>query len=181
MQRIDRFLRRLLFYAAKAVVRPLEGVLPRAYMALYLPLLRSMGMCFSGTPRYIASSAHFDDFELITLGERVVISGDVRFLTHDYSATTVAIAMGLQPPTDIYVKRQIVVDDNVFIGMRCLLLPGTRIDRNVIIGAGSVVRGRVAEDSLVVGSPAEKVSTLSELAAKWFPDASRPFDAYRRD
>ena len=36
-------------------------------------------------------------------------------------------------------------------------MPGSRIGRNVIIGAGSVVRGEVPDNSIVIGNPAHTV------------------------
>ena len=110
----------------------------RLYMSIYTYILKLWKMNISGKPRYIGISTWFDDFDMITLGNRVVISDNCYFLTHDYSITTVMIAMGLEVPHDIAINKGIILGDNVFIGKNSMILPGTEIGNNVIIGAMSV-------------------------------------------
>ncbi len=50
-----------------------------------------------------------------------------------------------------------------WIGTGAVILPGARIGRNVVVGAGSVVRGVVPDHSVVVGAPAKVVR-------RWTPD-----------
>jgi len=136
-------------------------------MRLYTPLLRMFGVRIGGTPRYISTTCRFDDLSKITIGNRVVISGDVRFLTHDYSLTTALIAIGETPATDVASEREIIVGNNVFIGLKTIIMPGTIIGDNVIVGAGSVVRGHIKNDSVVVGNPASVVGNLRDYAERW--------------
>jgi serine acetyltransferase len=42
-----------------------------------------------------------------------------------------------------------------------LILPGTTIGKDCIIGAGSVVRGMVPDGSVVIGNPAKVVMTTA--------------------
>lgn len=60
----------------------------------------------------------------------------------------------------------------MFIGMRSIILQGTNIGDNVIIGAGSVVSGRVESNSVYAGNPAKKICSLEDhknKLAKRFP------------
>ncbi len=136
-------------------------------MRLYTAILACYGLRFEGTPRYISTKVRFDDFELLSIGERTVISGYVVLLTHDYSLTTALIAIDEPPRADVAVIRKISIGSNVFVGIGAIILPGTRIGNNVIIGAGSVVRGEVLSDSIVIGNPAQKVGTISSRAEHW--------------
>lgn len=138
----------------------------RRYMFFYNKLLRFVGLNLKGTPRFIAKSVNFDDFDKITLGDRAVISLNVYFLTHDYSYTTALIAIDEKPQTDIGILREIIVGDNVFIGMNSIILPGTVIGNNVIVGAGSVVRGKIEDYSIVAGNPATKIGDIRDYAKK---------------
>jgi acetyltransferase-like isoleucine patch superfamily enzyme len=138
----------------------------RSYMYYYNKLLRFVGLNLNGEPRFIAKSANFDDFHRITLGDRTVISLNVYFLTHDYSFTTALIAINEKPTTDVGIFRDIVVGNNVFIGMNSIILPGTIIGNNVIIGAGSVVRGTILDNSITVGNPAVVIGDIREYAKK---------------
>lgn len=47
----------------------------------------------------------------------------------------------------------IVVKDNVYIGVRSIIMPGVTIGNNCIIAAGSIVTKDVPEDSVVGGVP----------------------------
>ncbi len=123
-------------------------------------------MVIVGAPRFIAKSVKFDDFNRIAIGDRLVVSMNVHFLTHDYSFTTALIAINEKPSTDIGLNRGISVGDNVFIGMNTILLPGTKIGKHVIIGAGSVVRGNVPDYSILVGNPGKIIGDIREYAYK---------------
>lgn len=56
------------------------------------------------------------------------------------------------------------IESNVLIGMGAIILDGAYIERDVILGAGSLVPPgkRIPAKSLVMGSPAKVVRTLSE-------------------
>ena len=167
-QRLKRFISRVLFYGLKFIIIFPGYVNSRIYMKYYEKLLRSYGMNFTGTPRFIASNVRFDDMDLITLGDRCAISENVRFLTHDYSLTTALIHHdGAPPPNDIALVRPITIGNNVFIGLNTIILPNTVVGDNVIIGSGSVVRGTIPSDSIVIGNPAKVIKSLSTQATKW--------------
>lgn len=50
---------------------------------------------------------------------------------------------------------KIIVEDGVSIGAGSVILPGIRIGKNALIGAGSVVTKNVPDDEVWVGNPAE--------------------------
>ena len=54
----------------------------------------------------------------------------------------------------------ISIGNNVWIGRGCIIMPGTVIADNVIIGANSVVKGQLETNSVYVGSPAVKIRTI---------------------
>ena len=49
--------------------------------------------------------------------------------------------------------KEIIINDNVWIGALCIILPGSIIGEGSIIGAGSVVKGEIPPYCLAVGSP----------------------------
>jgi acetyltransferase-like isoleucine patch superfamily enzyme len=53
-----------------------------------------------------------------------------------------------------------------WIGHGTIVLPGTRIGRQVVVGAGSVVRGEVPDHAVVAGVPARVVRRF-EPAVGW--------------
>tara|TARA_Y100001935_G_C17311304_1_gene516500 strand:+ start:100 stop:531 length:432 start_codon:yes stop_codon:yes gene_type:complete len=133
-------------------------------MFFYNNLLFFVGVKFTGKPKYIGYHVVFDDFSKITLGDKIVISDHCHLLTHDFSITTGLISIGKEPDEDIPINREINIKDNVFIGKKSIIMPGCTISENVIIGAGSVIRGKIEADSIVIGNPAKKVKSLKDYA-----------------
>ena len=117
---------------------------------------------------FIAPNVIFDanDYSLISIGKATTISTEVVFLTHDYS-----ISKGLKlidAELNGRFLKSIHVGDNCFIGMRTILLPGTTIGNNVIIGAGSIVKGTFPDNVVVAGNPARIICTTDEWARKHY-------------
>lgn len=138
------------------------------YMKLYLCLLKHEGMDIRGNPIYIGASTQFDGKNLkkIHIGDKVVISSDVRFLTHDYSLSRAIEATGITLEKEVYLLKDIWIGENSFIGTKSIIMPGAIIGKNVIVGAGSVVRGTVPDNSMVIGNPAVYVGDTLEWAKK---------------
>lgn len=97
---------------------------------------------------------------LVELGNHVVVSSRTEFITHDGS---VWVFRDMNPELDVFGK--IVIGDNTFIGIGSIFLPNTTVGKNCIIGAGSVVRGNIPDNSVVMGNPA-KVIMSTELMEK---------------
>jgi acetyltransferase-like isoleucine patch superfamily enzyme len=64
-------------------------------------------------------------------------------------------------------KRGAIVEDFARIGANSTILPGVRIGRNSLVGAGSVVTKDVPANSIVIGNPAKVVKEIDDL--KCFP------------
>lgn len=103
----------------------------------------------------IGSQCHLLSGHGIRLGKMVNISGGVALVpvNHAFARRDVPmIGQGFMPS-----RGGLVVDDDVWIGSRCVLLDGTHIEQGAIIGAGSVVRGRVPAYQIWAGNPARYV------------------------
>lgn len=59
-----------------------------------------------------------------------------------------------------------IIGDNVFIGINSIILSGSNIGNNVIIGAGSVVSGRIPDNEVWGGNPAKFICSLDEYYKK---------------
>jgi acetyltransferase-like isoleucine patch superfamily enzyme len=104
-------------------------------------------------PRSLGTEPH-----RVTIGDHCYISGGAVFLTHD------AATWGCAEVVTVF--DDIVLGDNVFIGQNAILLPGTRVGDNVIVGAGCVVRGELPADMVYAGNPARPVCTVAEYRDK---------------
>lgn len=97
---------------------------------------------------------------LVEIGDRVAVAGGTMFLTHDGAAW---LLRRTRPEAQHFGR--ITVGSDTFIGQNCLILPGARIGSNCVVGAGSVVRGTVADGTVVMGNPARVVGRTSLLVA----------------
>ena len=72
----------------------------------------------------------------------------------------------MDPPTGktAHYLRPISVGNGSFIGAGVSLLPGTNIGKNCIIGAGSVVKGIIPDNSIVIGNPAKVIANTVDWA-----------------
>ena len=55
-----------------------------------------------------------------------------------------------------FTSEPIVIQENVWIGCKVTVLPGSTIGKNCVIGAHSLVKGVIQENSLYAGTPAIK-------------------------
>ncbi len=91
---------------------------------------------------------------IFTLGRNVMIGPEVLFITinHRFDRTDVPVKeQGHQPP------KGIVVEDDVWIGARVIVLPGVRIGTGAIVGVGAVVTKDVPANTIVGGNPAKVI------------------------
>ena len=54
----------------------------------------------------------------------------------------------------------IILEENVWLGANVVVLPGVKIGKNFIVGAGSVVTKDIEPNSIYAGNPARKIKDL---------------------
>lgn len=88
----------------------------------------------------------------IQIGNRVMIGAhsSISSLTHDYHQLEMFKTL---------LKKRVVIEDDVWIGSNCVILPGITLGKGSVIGAGSVVTKDVEAFSIVVGVPARKIKS----------------------
>lgn len=56
--------------------------------------------------------------------------------------------------------KEIIIENDVFIGMHCLILKGAHIGKGSVIGAGSIVTGYIPPNVIAIGQPARVVKKI---------------------
>ncbi len=92
---------------------------------------------------------------LVEIGDDARITSGTEFITHDGGVNIFHGEIGGG------IFGRIKLGNNVFIGTNSIILLGTTIGNNCIIGAGSVVRGQFPDDSVIVGNPAKVIMKTS--------------------
>lgn len=124
-------------------------------------------LCWGGgieDPGFMSFGAHtwigpYNNFRTarggeIRLGKRCLVSQFCSFVSHNHGIRKNQ-PIQLQPDDDR--RANITVGDDVWFGVGCAILPGTRVGDGAVIGAGSVVTGDVPAYEIWAGVPARKI------------------------
>ncbi len=92
----------------------------------------------------------------VSFGDSVLVAGEVAFLgRHDHRTDVVGATVWGSGRGE---NRGIVVEDDVWIGWRAIVLDGVTIGRGAVVGAGSVVTKTIPPFAIVAGVPAKEIS-----------------------
>ncbi len=126
-------------------------------------LAKELGVKFGERCDFMTRSWGSEPY-LIEMGNDVTTSSGVKFVTHDGGMRVPRILYPQYKKADLFGK--IIIGNNVFIGMDAMILPGTTIGDNVIIGARSVVKGSVKSNSVYAGVLAKYICSIEEYVEK---------------
>lgn len=98
---------------------------------------------------------------LITIGDRVLLTNRVSFITHDG-----AVWPFRRQFPDIDRFGPITVGDDCFLGISAIILPGVTIGAESVVATGAVVHRDVPPRTIVAGVPARPICTIDEYFAK---------------
>jgi acetyltransferase-like isoleucine patch superfamily enzyme len=102
----------------------------------------------------IASHTHFAPYGCLygplTIGSHCAVAAHVVFagVGHGYSRTDVPM---VEQPV---IKKEIVLEDDVWVGANAVIIQGVTVGKGSIVGAGAVVTKDVPPYSVVGGTPA---------------------------
>lgn len=105
-----------------------------------------------GDNTYISAKALIRVAKSIKIGNNCAISWNVTIMDsdfHDYKVNKI-----LQENT-----KEVIIEDNVWIGNNVIILKGVHIGKNAIVAAGSVVTRDIEPFSAVGGNPAKKIKS----------------------
>jgi len=161
---------KLLLYYAFAVSIPLWGPFRLAGVRIRYALCRGLFKKI-GKNVWIAPGARFGTGDTVEIGDNsglgencyisyakignnVLMGPDFMYLPFNHKFDRTDIPMKVQGRTE---AETLVIGDDVWIGARVVVMPGIKIGKGSIIGAGSVVTKDVPEYAIVAGSPAKVI------------------------
>ena len=181
------------------VIRPIPGYDNEIYVK---PALTRANITV-GDFTYIADSDfeshvthHYEHHgDRLVIGKFCQIAAGVEFMmngaNHQMNAATTFPFFTLEgwnaerlSPSDLPLRGDTVVGNDVWIGQNALILPGAHIGDGAIVGAGSVVGGTVEPYTVVAGNPARLIrrrfdGELTELLLRfrWWDKSVEEIDA----
>jgi acetyltransferase-like isoleucine patch superfamily enzyme len=93
----------------------------------------------------------------ISIGNRVAVGANSIIIDTDFHPLNAALRQ-IQPSGG--KSAEIIIEDNVFIGMNSLILKGVTIGRGSVVGAGSVVTSSLPGNVIAAGNPARIISEI---------------------
>ncbi len=95
----------------------------------------------------------------LTIGKHVMMGPDVIIYTRGHHTERTDIPMMEQGDT---MAQPVIIEDDVWIGARAIILPGVTIGKGSIVGAAAVVTKDVEPYSVVGGIPAKLIKKRVE-------------------
>ena len=112
---------------------------------------------------------HIGCVSSVSIGNNVLMASKIYISDHNhgtYSGTRQDSP--LVPPGDrLLGYAPVIIEDNVWIGEMVSILPGVRIGRGSIVGAGSVVSRDIPQLTIAVGSPAHPIKSYDPTLKLW--------------
>ena len=120
-----------------------------------------------GSGTYVNRYTIFDGHEQLWVGEKCMIGPQCYITDGDH---------GTEPGADVQSqpmrKSPVIIEDGVWIGSHVVVLPGVRIGRGAVIGAGSVVTKSIPANAIALGVPARVVRMRDQPRAAAAPPAA---------
>lgn len=93
--------------------------------------------------------------EGVEIGDGCIFATGIQILDGDQHEVVSANHKG-----SIDRPRKITIGRNVWVGLNAIILKGTEIGDNSVVGAGAVVRGKFPANCVIAGNPAKVVKTF---------------------
>ena len=112
-----------------------------------------------------------DDQSVIKMGNRCLCAGTAHFAATEGKRIEIgddflcsnAVTIRTGDSHSIYDEagkrinkgKDVIISEHVWIGNQVIILKGTELGRNVVVGSGSVVRGHFSDNMVITGNPAK--------------------------
>ena len=110
---------------------------------------------FIGRSTYV----ELENASLLTIEDNVTIAAHTKIILHDSSLENVA-------GFPVYVA-PVILRKNCYVGANTTILPGSDIGTYTIVGANSLVTGKLKPNSVYIGQPARYYCSVKQLQKKW--------------
>lgn len=137
---------------------------------------RRLGVSVGEGCRILSNPATTEPW-LVSIGDRVTISSNVRIVTHDGSGWLVRDERGRR-----FRYAPVRIGSHVFVGANSTIMPGVRIGDRCVVGAGSVVTRSIPEGYVAAGVPARIIGTFEDFergVLEWPSEQDQSGSTYR--
>lgn len=110
---------------------------------------------FLGNNIYIGTNCVFHAIGGLEIHDGSILANNIEIITfnHNYDSFDLTSI----PYDKRYIKKKVIIEENVWIGSHALILPGITIGEGAVVGMGSVVTKDVPPFAVVGGNPAKVI------------------------
>jgi serine acetyltransferase len=101
---------------------------------------------------FIGNQTEFNITDKITIGNDCLIAAGCCFVDHNHGTDIDKLMRGQPAP-----KKEIRIDEDVWIGSKVTVLKGVHIEKGAIVAAGAVVNKSIPKYEIWGGVPAKKI------------------------
>ncbi len=128
------------------------GMMQRTYI-----ISKYKGKVIIGNSVGISGSTIYS-WKSIKIGDYTIVGSGSKIMDTDFHP--IDSELRKKAENDKARSEPVEIGENVFIGCNCIILKGTKIGNNCVIGAGSVVHGEFPDDCLIAGNPAKIIKKI---------------------
>lgn len=115
-----------------------------------------------GSCIYANSNLTIVDDGHVYVGDKVMFGPNVTIATANHPINAELRGKGLQ------YNKDISIGENTWIGANVVIVPGVRIGKNVVIGAGSIVTKDIPDNVVALGNPCRVHRKIDEHDKEYF-------------
>lgn len=120
-------------------------------------IARNGGEIIIGNNARISGSTIYS-MSRISIGDNCLIGANCKIIDNDFHSLDFRKRVN-DDFVDI-IKKPVQIGDDCFIGMNSIILRGSILGNNCIVGAGSVVSGKFPDNIILAGNPAKIIKYL---------------------
>jgi chloramphenicol O-acetyltransferase type B len=142
----------------KAILRYWRTYRAKRGIVSYIDPVRINASCFFNGKTFLGKNTHFNGMDIsgcgkVYIGDNFHSGKECMMIAqiHNYEGTKI-------PYDETYICKDIVIEDNVWIGNRVVVLGGVKIGEGAIIQAGSTVVNDIPKYAIAGGHPAKVFS-----------------------
>jgi acetyltransferase-like isoleucine patch superfamily enzyme len=98
-----------------------------------------------------SNGCYMNGYNGIKIAKNVIFASGVKLISTNHDVKT---------RNNPVISDPIIIEENVWLGANVIVLPGIRIGKNSIVGAGSVVTKDILKNIIVAGNPAKKIKDI---------------------
>lgn len=135
------------------------------------PIKKESKICLSiGDNVEINDYVHIAAVKSVRIGDNVLLASKIYIsdcLHGSYSGNDKDSHPNTPPNARHLSAREVIIEENVWLGEFVTVLPGVFIGKGTIVGANSVVSRSLPENVIAVGSPAKPIKRFNNNSQKW--------------